>query len=69
VRAALGALSSSQRAAVVEIHLNGRPYADVAAEWGVPVGTVKSRVHLALRSARAALASSGGEPPRLAAVS
>ena len=38
------------------MHGHGRPYADVAAHLGVPVGTVKSRVHLGLRSARAALA-------------
>jgi RNA polymerase sigma-70 factor (ECF subfamily) len=49
-------LPTTQRDAVVAIHVHRRPYADVAAELGVPVGTVKSRVHFGLRSARDALA-------------
>jgi RNA polymerase sigma-70 factor (ECF subfamily) len=55
LNAALRALPPGQRAAIVEVHLRNRPYAEVASELGVPVGTVKSRVHLGLRAARAAL--------------
>ena len=49
-------LPQDQREAILLVHGYGRPYADVAARLGVPVGTVKSRVHLGLRSARSALA-------------
>jgi len=49
---ALRQMTASQRHAVTEVHLRGRPYADVAADLGVPVGTVKSRVHQGLLSAR-----------------
>ena len=40
---------------VQERGFNGVSYADVAAELGVPVGTVKSRVFHALRGLRGAL--------------
>jgi RNA polymerase sigma-70 factor (ECF subfamily) len=40
--------------------LRGRPYAEVASALGIPLGTVKSRVHYAVRKLRAAL-----ESPRL----
>ncbi len=49
---ALQQMTASQRHAVTEVHLRGRPYADVAADLGVPVGTVKSRVHQGLQAAR-----------------
>jgi RNA polymerase sigma-70 factor (ECF subfamily) len=55
VREALRLLPAGQRDAIVAVHLQQRPYADVARDLGVPVGTVKSRVHLGLRSARQAL--------------
>src|SRR6266545_4136971 len=38
-----------------------RPYAEVAAELGVPEGTVKSRVYYALRALRLALEEMGWE--------
>jgi RNA polymerase sigma-70 factor (ECF subfamily) len=44
------------RAALVETYLNGRAAAEISATLGVPVGTVKSRVHYALRAARETLA-------------
>ena len=52
----LAAMSPSQRDAVVQVLLHERPYAAVAASLGVPVGTVKSRVHHGLVSARRAAA-------------
>ncbi|MGH9136174.1 MAG: RNA polymerase sigma factor [Acidimicrobiales bacterium] len=55
VHEALRVLPAWQREAIVAVHLRERPYAEVAAELGVPVGTVKSRVHLGLRAARQAL--------------
>jgi RNA polymerase sigma-70 factor (ECF subfamily) len=59
VDAALGALGEDHRRALVEVHWRGRPYADVAAELGVPEGTVKSRVYHGLRAMRAALEAGG----------
>lgn len=57
IREALRILPAGQRDAIVAVHLQERPYADIARDFGVPVGTVKSRVHLGLRSARRALAA------------
>lgn len=59
VEAALATLADDQRRALVEVHWRGRPYADVAAELGVPEGTVKSRVYYGLRAMRAALEAGG----------
>jgi RNA polymerase sigma-70 factor (ECF subfamily) len=44
---------------VVETYYRGRPYAEVAAELGIPEGTVKSRVYYALRALRLALEEMG----------
>lgn len=59
---ALATVSDEHRAIVVQTVIHDRTYADVAAELGVPVGTVKSRVFYALRGIRGAL-----EPELLAA--
>ncbi|MFI5779450.1 sigma-70 family RNA polymerase sigma factor [Nocardia sp. NPDC051570] len=48
----LAVLPPAQRDAVVQVILCDRAYQDVAADLGVPVGTVKTRVHYALRSLR-----------------
>ena len=52
----LGALSGigpAHRHVVVETVLRDRSHADVAAELGIPAGTVRSRLHYALRELRA----------------
>lgn len=49
---ALTRLSDDQRSAIVETSVRGRPYAEVAAEQGVPVGTLRSRVFYGLRTLR-----------------
>ncbi len=59
VEAALASVAEEQRRALVEVHWLGRPYADVAAELGVPEGTVKSRVYYGLRAMRTALEAGG----------
>ncbi|WP_433657396.1 sigma-70 family RNA polymerase sigma factor [Nocardia sp. CA-128927] len=48
----LALLPDPQREAVVEVILRDRAYQEVADDIGVPVGTVKTRVHYALRSLR-----------------
>ncbi|GAA4786239.1 sigma-70 family RNA polymerase sigma factor [Actinomycetospora chlora] len=49
---ALTRLGDDQRSAIVETSVRGRPYAEVAAEQGVPVGTLRSRVFYGLRTLR-----------------
>lgn len=48
----LARLPDAQRQAVTEVILRDRAYQEVADDIGVPVGTVKTRVHYALRSLR-----------------
>ncbi|MFF0494092.1 sigma-70 family RNA polymerase sigma factor [Nocardia sp. NPDC003482] len=48
----LDVLPAAQRDAVVQVIIKDRAYQDVAEDLGVPVGTVKTRVHYALRSLR-----------------
>jgi len=52
---ALATVSDEHRTIVLKTVVHDRSYADVAAELGVPVGTVKSRVFYALRGMRGAL--------------
>jgi RNA polymerase sigma-70 factor, ECF subfamily len=56
---ALARISPEHRVAVVETHYRNRPYAEVAAELGVPVGTLRSRVFYGLRALRLALEEMG----------
>jgi RNA polymerase sigma-70 factor, ECF subfamily len=55
VTTALAGLSPAHRHAVVETYLRDRPRDQVAAELGIPEGTLRSRVHYALREMRATL--------------
>jgi RNA polymerase sigma-70 factor (ECF subfamily) len=51
--AALAAIGSDQRAAIVLFDVEGYDYAEIARMTGVSLGTVKSRIHrgrLALRA-------------------
>ena len=59
VEAALAALAEDQRWVLIEVHWRGRPYAEVAADLGIPEGTVKSRVYYGLRAMRTALEDGG----------
>jgi RNA polymerase sigma-70 factor (ECF subfamily) len=59
LEAALRSVTEPHRTALVEIHVRGRPYAEVAAELGVPEGTMRSRVHTGLRRLRDAMAAQG----------
>ena len=62
VEEALRRIGAEHRTAIVETHLRGRPHAEVAAELGVPVGTLRSRVFYGLKALRLALEEMGVEP-------
>ncbi|MFN0093091.1 MAG: sigma-70 family RNA polymerase sigma factor [Acidimicrobiales bacterium] len=59
VEEALRRLRDDHRVALVEIHVRGRPYQEVADELGVPAGTMKSRVYYALKALRLTLEEMG----------
>ncbi len=56
---AMRRLSEHHRRVLIETYFHARPYAEVAAELGIPAGTVKSRVYYALRALRLALEEMG----------
>jgi RNA polymerase sigma-70 factor (ECF subfamily) len=62
VEEGLRRLGEDHRRILIETYYRARPYAEVAAELGIPEGTVKSRVYYALRSLRLALEEMGWEP-------
>lgn len=59
---ALARLSDEHREAFVLAHLDTLRYEEIASLLGVPVGTVKSRVHTAVRELREHLRRQGLEP-------
>ncbi|HVL85438.1 MAG TPA: sigma-70 family RNA polymerase sigma factor [Pseudonocardia sp.] len=59
VEEALRRLSEEHRVALVETYLRGRPYAEVAGELGIPVGTLRSRVFYGLKALRLVLDEMG----------
>lgn len=62
VEEALRRIGADHRAAIVQTHLRGRPHGEVAAELGIPVGTLRSRVFYGLKSLRLAMEEMGVEP-------
>ena len=52
---ALRHIGSHHRHAIVEIYYRDRPCAEVAAEAGVPVGTMRSRLYYGLKALRSVL--------------
>ncbi|MEV6288324.1 sigma-70 family RNA polymerase sigma factor [Kribbella sp. NPDC051770] len=56
---ALRRLSPAHREVVIRVHLCGQPGEDVAMALDVPLGTVKSRTHTAVRALRADLLRRG----------
>jgi RNA polymerase sigma-70 factor (ECF subfamily) len=61
VRAALDVLPDEQRRAVQLAYFGGKTYRQVAETLGIPEGTAKSRLRLALRRIAATLEAEGGE--------
>ncbi|MEV4350023.1 sigma-70 family RNA polymerase sigma factor [Actinoplanes sp. NPDC049596] len=57
LKEAFRSLSDVHRTALSEMYLHGRNAEEIAGILGVPVGTVKSRVHYALQTVKAALAT------------
>ncbi len=55
VRDALDRIGAEHREALQETYLRDRPYAEVAEELGIPVGTLRSRVFYGLKALRAVL--------------
>lgn len=62
VEESLNRISDEHRVALVETHLRGRPYGEVAAELAIPVGTLRSRVFYAMKALRVAMDEMGVEP-------
>ncbi len=61
VEEAMRRIGEQHRQVLVETYYRGRPYAEVAEELGVPIGTVKSRVYYGLRALRVVLEEMGYE--------
>lgn len=59
IEEALRRIGEVHRQVLVETYYRGRPYAEVAAELGVPEGTIKSRVYYGLRALRNSLEELG----------
>lgn len=55
VEEALERIGAEHRRVIVEVCYLGRPYAEVAEELGVPVGTLRSRMYYGLKSLRLVL--------------
>ena len=56
---ALLSLSEDHRTVIVRAYYLGQTVADIAQQEGIPEGTVKSRLHYALRALRIALQERG----------
>lgn len=61
VEEALHRIRAEHRDAIVQTYLRGRSYDEVAAELGIPVGTVRSRVFYGLKALRLAMDEMGVE--------
>jgi RNA polymerase sigma-70 factor (ECF subfamily) len=59
---ALAVLPPWRREVLVQLYLQDRSLKQVAESLGVPIGTVKSRAHAALRALRAELTEMGSQP-------
>src|SRR3712207_9258693 len=62
VEEALRRIGDDHRTAIVQTHLRGRPHDEVAAELGIPVGTLRSRIFYGLKALRLAMEEMGVEP-------
>lgn len=63
IRSALSFLPDEQRSVFILCEIEGMKYADVAEMLGIPVGTVKSRMHTATAKLRSRLKKRPGADP------
>lgn len=61
IREALKRLTAIERAILADLYVHGRSQRQVAALYGIPLGTVKSRTHHAVQALRKASRSGGDE--------
>jgi len=61
VEEALRRIGPEHRVAIMQTYLRARPYSEVAAELGIPVGSLRSRVFYALKALRLAMDGMGVE--------
>lgn len=59
VEEALQRIGPQHRSALVETYLRGRPYAEVAAEQQIPIGTLRSRLFYGLKALRVVMDEMG----------
>lgn len=62
VRRAIAVLPVDQRQAITMAYFEGRSHSEIAEVTGLPLGTVKSRIRLAMQRLRAALLEAGLAP-------
>ena len=60
LQGALAQLPEEQRKALALAYYRGKTHVEIAAELGVPLGTIKSRISMAMRKLQADLAGVGG---------
>jgi RNA polymerase sigma-70 factor (ECF subfamily) len=64
VARALATLTPEQQAVIQQVYFAHRTCAEAAVVLDIPLGTVKSRLHYALRNLRAALGEQPSQPSR-----
>ena len=62
VHEALQRITEEHRGAIVETHIKDRPHDEVAAELGIPIGTLRSRIFYGLKALRLAMDEMGETP-------
>lgn len=60
LQGALARLPEEQRSALALAYYGNKTHVEIAAELGVPLGTIKSRISMAMRKLQVELASAGG---------
>lgn len=57
INANIGSLPTEQQDALRQVYIHGKSHSEIAAETGLPLGTVKSRVRIGLQKLKVALGS------------
>lgn len=63
VRMAMDALPEEQKAVIAKVFMEGKSHAEVAKEMALPLGTVKSRVRLAMKKMAIGIRARSGDMP------